>query len=71
MKRRRKARFHIPLKYTLLSLSVLCIIAMFASFIFDITFTPLNTVAGYVFIPKQKGINEVGSFVRDLDDNLR
>ena len=70
MKRRRKARFHIPLKYTLLSLSVLCIIAMFASFIFDITFTPLNTVAGYVFIPMQKGINEVGSFVSDLADNL-
>ena len=70
MKRRRKARFHIPLKYVLLSLSTLCIIAMFASFLFDVTFTPLNTAAGYVFIPMQKGINEVGSMVSSLADNL-
>lgn len=70
MKRRRKARFHIPLKYVLLSLSTLCIIAMFASFLFDVSFTPLNTAAGYVFIPMQKGINEVGSMVSDLADNL-
>lgn len=71
MKRRRKARFHIPLKYVLLSLSTLCIIAMFASFLFDVSFTPLNTAAGYVFIPMQKGINQVGSMVSDLADNLK
>ena len=36
MNRRRKARFQIPAKYVLFSLSVLCVLAMFASFIFII-----------------------------------
>ncbi len=70
MKKRRKARFKIPAKYILMTLSAFCIIAMFASFLFDVQFTPLNTAAGYVFIPMQKGINEVGSMVSGLADNL-
>ncbi len=70
MKRRRKARFKIPAKYILMTLSAFCIIAMFASFLFDVQFTPLNTAAGYVFIPMQKGINKAGSMVSGLADNL-
>ncbi len=70
MKKRRKARFKIPAEYILMTLSAFCIIAMFASFLFDVQFTPLNTAAGYVFIPMQKGINEVGSMVSGLADNL-
>lgn len=70
MRRRRKARFHVPVKYVLVSLSALCIAAMFASYVFDVSFTPLNTAAGYVFIPMQKGIHEVGEWVSDLADNL-
>lgn len=70
MRRRRKARHHIPAKYMLWSLSVLCVAAMFASFLFDVRFTPLNTAAGYVFIPMQKGINEIGTWVNGVADNL-
>lgn len=70
MRRRRKSRRHIPAKYMLWALSILCIGAMFASFLFDVSFAPLNTAAGYVFIPMQKGINEVGSFVVGAADNL-
>lgn len=70
MRRRRKAHFHIPVKYILFFLSVLCVITMFASFLFDVRFTPLNTAAGYVFIPMQKGINEIGARVSSLADNL-
>lgn len=70
MKRRKKARFHIPVKYVLLFLSALCILTMFASFLFDVSFTPLNTAAGYVFIPVQKGINEIGTALRGVADNL-
>ncbi|KAI4447326.1 Cell shape-determining protein MreC [Eubacterium plexicaudatum ASF492] len=43
---------------------------MFASFLFDVSFTPLNTAAGYVFIPMQKGINEVGVWLNHVTDNL-
>ncbi len=70
MRRRRKARFHIPVKYVLLSLTALCIAAMFASFLLDFSFTPLNTAAGYAFIPMQKGINQIGAWADSLADNL-
>ncbi len=70
MRRRRKTRRRIPAKYMLWSLSVLCVSAMFASFLFDVSFTPLNTAAGYAFIPMQKGINEIGSWVTSVSDNL-
>ena len=70
MRRRRKARRHIPAKYILWFLTVLCVAAMFASFLFDVPFTPLNTAAGYVFIPMQKGINEVGTWLNQMTDNL-
>lgn len=70
MRRRRKARHHIPAKYILWFLTVLCVAAMFASFLFDVPFTPLNTAAGYVFIPMQKGINEVGTWLNQVTDNL-
>ncbi|MDE6888300.1 MAG: rod shape-determining protein MreC [Eubacterium sp.] len=70
MRRRRKTRRRIPAKYMLWSLSVLCVAAMFASFLFDVSFTPLNTAAGYAFIPMQKGINEIGSWVTSVSDNL-
>ncbi len=69
-RRRKKARYHIPLKYVLLSLTVLCIAAMFASFIFGVSFTPLNTAVGYVFIPMQKGINQIGTKISSMTDNV-
>ncbi len=70
-RRRRRARFHIPVKYVLLSLTALCITAMFASFVFDISFAPLNTAAGYTFIPMQKGINRIGTWVNNAADSLK
>ncbi len=71
MKRRRKARFQIPVKYVLAALTAFCIVSMFASFLLDIRFTPLNTAAGYVFIPMQRGINEIGTWVSGFTDNLK
>lgn len=38
---------------------------MFVSFTLNISGGPLNVVAGYVFIPMQKGINYVGSAISD------
>lgn len=71
MNRRRKARFHIPTKYVLLALTGLCVITMFASFLFGFTIGPLNAAAGYVFIPMQKGINEIGIWVTEQADSLK
>ena len=70
MRRRKKTRFHIPARYVLFTLSALCVAAMFASFLSGFTIEPLNTAAGYVFIPMQKGINQIGAWVSARADSL-
>lgn len=68
MKRRTKRS--IPTKYTLLAVTVLCVLLMFVSFTLNLSGGPLNTVAGYVFVPMQNGINQVGSWVINRADDL-
>lgn len=71
MKMRRKAKFSIPTRYILLTMTGICMIAILLSFTLNISGGPLNTVAGYVFIPMQKGINTVGLWISDKADNLK
>lgn len=68
MKRRTKRS--IPTKYTLLAVTALCVLLMFVSFTLNLSGGPLNTVAGYVFVPMQNGINQVGSWVINRADDL-
>ncbi|MDD6305327.1 MAG: rod shape-determining protein MreC [Clostridiales bacterium] len=68
---KRKPKFILPTKYILLLMTGVCIVAMLLCFTLNITGGPLNTVAGYVFVPMQKGINSVGSWVVDKSDNLK
>lgn len=48
-----------------------CIAAMLLSFTLNISGGPLNAVAGYVFIPMQRGINTVGTWITEKADNLK
>ncbi len=68
MKRRTKRS--IPTKYTLLTVTVLCVLVMFVSFTMNLSGGPLNTVAGYVFVPMQNGINKVGTWIVSRADDL-
>lgn len=68
---RKKTRFSIPSKYLLLVLTVLCIGLMLVTFTTDIAAGPLKAVSGYVFVPIQKGINEIGWWLSDKQDNLK
>ena len=68
---RRRSKFTIPTKYILLVLTVLCIGAMYISFTMNLGGGPLNTVAGTVFGPMQRGINKVGLWLADKADNLK
>ena len=68
---KRKSKFKIPSKYILMFLSAVCGIAIYVSFTMNLSGGPLNTVAGYVFVPMQRGINYVGSFLIDKADNLK
>lgn len=68
---RRKPKFKIPSKYLLMGLTLLCSISVYVSFTMNLSGGPLNTAAGYVFIPMQRGINAIGLWISDKVDNLK
>lgn len=68
--KRRRDRFTIPSKYILFALTVLCVGTMSLSFLTNFDGGPLNTVANYIFIPVQNGINYTGNWLRSRVENL-
>ena len=68
---KRKSKFSLPSKYVLLVMTILCVAAMFLSLTKNLSGGPLNTVAGYIFIPMQEGINSVGTWISQKADNLK
>lgn len=68
--KRRRDRFTIPGKYILFALTVLCVGTMSVSFLTNFDGGPLNTVANYIFIPVQNGINYTGNWLRTRVENL-
>ncbi len=67
---KRKSKFKVPSKYILMFLTLVCGGLIYASFAMNLSGGPLNTVAGYVFVPMQRGINFVGRWIFDKADNL-
>lgn len=68
---KRKSKITLPTKYILLGMTVLCVTVMFLSLTFNLSGGPLSTLAGYVFVPMQKGINSVGGWISEKADNLK
>lgn len=68
---KRKSKFVLPTRYVLMIMTGICVAVMLLSFTLNISGGPLNTVAGYVFIPMQEGINTVGLWMTDKADNLK
>lgn len=68
---KRKSKHSFPTRYSLLILTGLCVLVMFVSFTLNLSGGPLNTVAGYVFTPMQKGINSVGTWFVSRADELK
>lgn len=68
---KRKSKFVLPPKYILMILTGVCVIAMLVSFTFNISGGPLHTVAGYVFVPMQEGINTVGTWMNSQAEKFR
>ncbi len=69
--KKRKTKFVVSSKYLLLGMTGVCVVAMLLGFTLNISGGPLQAVAGYVFIPMQKSINEVGGFLSDKADSLQ
>ena len=68
---KRKPKITLPTKYIRLGMTVLCVTVMFLSLTFNLSGGPLSTLAGYVFVPMQKGINSVGGWISEKADNLK
>lgn len=68
---RNNKKKQIPTKYTLLILTVICVLTMFVSLVFNIRGGPLKTVAGYIFVPMQQGINNTGAWIFDKANDFR
>ncbi len=68
---KRRSKHSIPTKYTLMFLTGFCVIVMFVSFTLNLFGGPLNDIAGYVFVPMQKGINTIGTWIISRADDLK
>lgn len=68
---KRKTKFSFPAKYLLIILSTVCV----GTCILSLTNLPLATglrnITGYVLIPTQKGLNQIGLWISDKADNLK
>ncbi len=68
---KRKNKTVIPAKYILFTLTAACLLLMIGSFAFGIDSGPVGTAAGYVFIPMQRGLSEVGNWISDKASELQ
>ena len=72
MKRKyRNTNKKLPTKYVLLILTTVCFVAILLSLTLNISGGPLKNVAGYIFVPMQKGINNIGTTLSDRQTILR
>lgn len=58
-------------KYTLLILTVVCVLTIFFSLIFNISGGPLKSIAGFIFVPMQQGINNTGAWIFNTANDFR
>jgi rod shape-determining protein MreC len=71
MKSFRNKKKTIPTRYVLFTLSIVCIAAILLSLTLNITGGPLNTVAGYILVPMQQGINNLGKNISSRANDFR
>lgn len=69
--KRKRDQFRLPTKYLLLVLSLVCVGTMVLSFTTDIFSKPLNYISGYVVVPFQKGLTNVGTYILYRTENLK
>lgn len=68
--KKKSERYHLPSKYVLLILTVICVGLMLITLTTDLFRGSLNRVAGYVVTPFQAGVSEVGGYLSNRADEL-
>ncbi len=62
--------YHLPSKYLLLILTILCVGLMLITLTTDFLRGPIGRIAGVIVTPFQAGISEVGGYLSDRADEL-
>lgn len=62
--------YHLPSKYLLLILTILCVGLMLITLTTDFLKGPIGRIAGVIVTPFQAGISEVGGYLSDRADEL-
>ena len=58
-------------RYLVIGLSVLCILLMGLSIVAQFSSAPFRQVADVTVIPMQKGINQIGAWLSELNANFK
>lgn len=69
--KRKRERYVLSTKYRLLILSLFCVATMVLSFATDIFSKPLNTIGGYVVVPFQRGLSNVGTYILNKSEDFK
>ena len=64
-------RFTLPSKYLLFILSILCVILLIITYKTNFISNTLNSVAGVVVIPFEKGISRAGVYLSNRTEQLK
>lgn len=70
MKKQKKPRAALPPRYVLFLLTMLCVILLGINFVFPSVLNPVRKGIFTVFMPMQKGINQIGTAISDEIDAL-
>mgnify|MGYP003294008995 FL=1 len=68
---RNSKKKQIQTQYMLIVLTVVCILGIFGGLVFNISGGPLKTIAGYIFVPMQQGINQTGSWIFNTANDFK
>lgn len=68
--KRKGEKFTLPSKYLLFILTFVCTLLMLVTFGTDVFNRPLNTVVGYVIVPFEQGIAQIGSWLSNRSEEL-
>lgn len=69
--RGRSKKKQISTKYLLFGMTFLCVILIIVGLTLNISGGPLNSIAGYLFVPMQRGINHAGNNISTRMNDFR
>ncbi len=68
---RRRGNVNIPSNFILIALTIFCIVLLFVNYSTGFSGGPLKTVANYIFVPMQRGLDYVGGRISVSNEDAK